>query len=191
MVEVRLGLKGVLVKVKSRNYARRHPKPLGDGFDGRVKQPISERQPAHAEENLRENAHEHTPKKYRSSHLKEQQKLRSEALLGRLDRKRLGFANDNLGRTRRQKTSIRSSARPFGQKVVLFLMCFTFVLIATFFLTILLAQEQVGLAASVGFSIGLACIVSCIPLVDTVAKVVAAFLAAALIGFFSLLFSGP
>lgn len=113
------------------------------------------------------------------------------ALLGRLDKKRAGVANDNRGRKSQRKDSPRGAARPFGQKVVLYLLGFTCVLIATFSITTLTIGAQVNPLANIGFSIGLACLISCIPVVDTVAKVVTTFLSIALIGLFSLFISNP
>lgn len=114
-----------------------------------------------------------------------------EPLAKRLQRRRELVANDNLGRARRQKTTLRGAARPFGQKVVIFLLWFTIVLSATLICATLVLDTQLSFLANLGFSITLACVASCIPVVDTAAKVFAMALSTALICLFSWFTTAP
>lgn len=132
--------------------------------------------------------HVAAPSKEEVSH---RQKAVREPLAERLHRKRSLVANDNLGRSRRGKQSPTGSARPFGQKVVLFLIWFTIVLLVTLISTTLVLETQLSFLANLGFAIGLACVASCVPVVDTIAKILALSLSAALIGLFSLFSVGP
>lgn len=114
-----------------------------------------------------------------------------EPLTKRLQNKGALVANDNAGRSRRGQPSPAASARPFGQKVVLYLIGFTTVLAATLVGTTMVLETPLSFAANLGFAIALACTAGCIPVVDTIAKILATSLSAALIGIFTLFSAAP
>lgn len=119
------------------------------------------------------------------------EKAMREPLAKRLNRKRSLVANDNAGRSRKNSPSPTGAARPFGQKVVLFLIWFTIVLLATLFSTTLLLETQLSFGAHLGFSIALACVAACVPVADTMARIMVLSLTAAMIGLYSLFSAGP
>lgn len=179
------------MKTKSPISARRQARSIRTDVDGMSTQSALARKTTASNRVPQIKVDRPGPKQEKPSRVTRPKKRDPEALLGRLDKKRAGVANDNRGRERRRKESPKGAARPFGQKVVLYLLGFTFVLIATFSITTLMVGSQVSLLANIGFAIGLACIVSCIPVVDSVAKVVATFLSIALIGLYSLFMTSP
>ncbi|MEP0519890.1 MAG: hypothetical protein ABJO09_08235 [Hyphomicrobiales bacterium] len=113
-----------------------------------------------------------------------------EPLTKRLNRKRSLVANDNLGRSRKKKPSTMGAARPFGQKVVLFLVWFTVVMLTTLVTTTLFLETPLSFGSNLGFSISLACVVAFIPVVDTIARIVSISFSVMMIGLYAFFTTG-